>query len=500
MTGRGAGRPLALALFGGGLIATSFLDFSLGLLAWLAFAPILVAFHGADRSRQAFVVGLVAGLATNVPAFHWLVGTIHRFGGFPLSLAILFYVILSLYSSLQFGLFALGVRRLGHGPLALAAPILWIALEFLYPNLFPWRLASSQLEQWVLLQVGDVTGPFGLSFVMVWLGAGLALAYDRGLRAAVSPLAGVGLALLAIVAYGVLRGAAIERVMTSAPTVRVGIVQGNLSIAEKGNVQFLESNLAAYRTLSLAIADRSDVVIWPETVIGVPLPRDLASLPLGARAALGLRGPLISGALTFGGPPERPIFYNSIVLFSGDGRILGFSDKQILMPFGEYIPLAGLFPGLKQLSPQTGDFQAGRRIVPLDVPGAGRFAPLNCYEDLREAIARNAVGEDGAEILFAVANDAWFGRGAAPFQHEALALWRAIENRRTLIRVTNTGVTDVIEPTGRIALRFPIFEPRGDVAEVRKLGLTSVYTRVGPAFAWLVTLLAVIALVMKPRP
>lgn len=100
MTGRGAGRPLALALLGGGLIATSFLDFSLGLLAWLAFAPILVALHGADGSRQAFVVALVAGLAANVPAFYWLVGTIHRFGGFPLPLAILFYAILSLYSSL----------------------------------------------------------------------------------------------------------------------------------------------------------------------------------------------------------------------------------------------------------------------------------------------------------------------------------------------------------------------------------------------------------------
>jgi apolipoprotein N-acyltransferase len=181
-------------------------------------------------------------------------------------------------------------------------------------------------------------------------------------------------------------------------------------------------------------------------------------------------------------------------LFDAEGSVLGLSDKQILMPFGEYMPLGSIFPWLKRLSPQTGDFQAGTEAVPLEVPGVGRFAPLNCYEDVRAPVARYATRDGGAEILFAVANDGWFGDTMAPFQHEALAIWRAVENRRFLVRVTNTGVTDVVDPTGRVSLRMPVFQPAATVTEVRRLHLDSVYTRFGDWFAWLVTAAALASL------
>jgi apolipoprotein N-acyltransferase len=157
------------------------------------------------------------------------------------------------------------------------------------------------------------------------------------------------------------------------------------------------------------------------------------------------------------------------------------------MPFGEYMPFGSVLPWLKEVSPQTGDFRAGRKATPLDVPGVARFAPLNCYEDLRAPIARLATLEEGAQILFAVANDAWFGDTMAPFQHEALAVWRAVENRRFLVRVTNTGVTDVIDPAGRVTIRLPVFQPVSTVAEVRRLRIAAPYTRLGDSFAWLVT-------------
>jgi apolipoprotein N-acyltransferase len=137
--------------------------------------------------------------------------------------------------------------------------------------------------------------------------------------------------------------------------------------------------------------------------------------------------------------------------------------------------------------------------VPLEVPGVARFAPLNCYEDLRAPIARLATRDGAAEILFAVANDGWFGDTMAPFQHEALAIWRAIENRRFLVRVTNTGVTDVVDPAGRVLLRMPVFQPAATVTEVRRLHLGSVYTRFGDWFAWLVTAAALAALAISAR-
>jgi apolipoprotein N-acyltransferase len=161
------------------------------------------------------------------------------------------------------------------------------------------------------------------------------------------------------------------------------------------------------------------------------------------------------------------------------------------MPFGEYLPFATFFPSLRSLSPMTGDFEAGTEVRPLDVPGVGRLAPLNCYEDLLAPIARRAVAALDPEFLFAVANDAWFGDTVAPYQHEALALWRAVENRRFLVRVTNTGVTDVIDAAGRVVLRMPTFTEAATVAEVKGLaGTTTPYTRFGDVFGWSATILA----------
>ena len=181
---RGLASRSVLALVGGLAIAASFLDFSLWAVAWIAFVPILLALSGPLRFRHAVVLGLIAGLATNVPAFRWLVGTIHVFGGFPLWLSAVFYVGLSLFCSLEFVLLALALRWTGYGTAAIYPPLFWVTLEFFFPNLFPWRIANCQLRVPALLQIGDLTGPFGLSFVMVWMSSALASAIDGGVRAA----------------------------------------------------------------------------------------------------------------------------------------------------------------------------------------------------------------------------------------------------------------------------------------------------------------------------
>ncbi|HUE38791.1 MAG TPA: apolipoprotein N-acyltransferase [Candidatus Binatia bacterium] len=487
-------RSALLAILGGLATAASFLRFELWPLGWVAFTPILLSLDRPQTLRRSVGLGIVAGLATNVPAFWWLVHTIHVFGGFPLWLSAIFYLGLSLYSSLEFVLLALAVRVAGFGPVAVYPAIFWVMLEFLYPSLFPWRMANCQLRLPVLLQIGELTGPFGLSLCMVWTGAALAAVTQQGIRSARSALACAAIATAAVASYGLVRLPAMEQAIAAVPPIRVGIVQGNLTIEEKQDVRYLEGNLDTYKRLTIALSPPPDVVIWPESVITEPLPRTLRRLSDAGRELLGLRRPLFAGALTYEGDPKAPRFFNSIMLFDADGRVLGTSDKQILMPFGEYMPLGSVVPWLKQVSPQTGDFQAGTEAVPLDVPGVARFAPLNCYEDLRAPIARRAVGDGGGEILFAVANDGWFGDTIAPFQHEALALWRAVENRRYLVRVTNTGVSDVIDPMGRVLLRLPVFEAAATVAEIRPLRLASPYTRFGDWFAWLVTAAGLAAL------
>lgn len=487
-------RWLALPLLAGLLTAAPFLSFSLYPLAWVAFVPLLWSLAEARARRDVLRIGLVAGLATNLPAFHWLVYTIHVFGGFPYPIAIFFYACLSLYSACQLVLFALGMRVLGFGPLGLAAPVLWVTLEFLYPNLFPWRLANAQFHVPVLIQIGDLTGPFGLSFAIVWVNAGLVLAARR--PHSWKPLAAAGLATAAIAVYGAIRMPAIEEALAKAPVVRVGLVQGNVGIVEKSDAAYFEINHEKYRALSGPLQDEVDVVIWPETVSHDWIPASATVLPTEIDPLPDLRRHLVFGGLSYTREGDRVEKYNSAFLLGAGGRVLGRYDKRILLPFGEYLPGASLIPALASLSPQTGDFTPGDRITTLDVPGLLRIAPLICYEDVPASIAR-AMTVAGAEALLTMFNDAWFGHSVAPYQHEALALWRAIENRRYFVRVGNAGVTGVIDPLGRVVDRLGLFTEEVLVTEIRPLRIETFYTRYGDVFGWSVTLIAAIWLMVR---
>jgi apolipoprotein N-acyltransferase len=492
-----AWRALLPPVASGMLIAAPFLDFALFPLAWIAFVPLLWSLAGARTAPQAAWLGLAAGLATNVPAFHWLTYTIRVFGGFSYPVALFFYACLSVYSACQFVLFALGVRRIGFGPLGLAVPLLWVGLEFLYPNLFPWRLANSQFHAPVLIQIGDVTGPFGLSFVMLWVGAGIVLSLRRPRR--LRPLVLAGAAAAGVVVYGAWRMPIVQQAIAAAPPVRVGLIQGNIGIVEKGEVALFEVNVERYRELSRGLQEAVDVVVWPESVEQEWVPAAAELLAGDHHPFPGLRTHLLYGGLAFAfDGAGKTLKYNSAFLIDPRGRVLGRYDKQLLLPFGEFLPGASWFPQLAVLSPQTGDFTAGDRLVTLEVPGRVRVAPLICYEDVPSGIAR-MMTLVGAEALLTMFNDAWFGPTVAPYQHEALALWRAIENRRYFIRVGNAGVTGVVDPLGRVVARLGLFTEEVLVAEIRPLRLTTIYTRVGDLFAWLAVLATGVLLVRPTR-
>ena len=476
------------------LIAACFLRFQLWPLAWVAFVPLLWALARAPTRRDAIRVGFIAGLTTNLPAFYWLVYTINVFGGFSYPLAGFFYACLTLFTASEFVLFALAWQRSGPGPLALAAPLLWVSLEFLFPNLFPWRMANCQLHLPVLLQIGDVTGPFGLSFVMVWISAALA---EWIARRRFIPLVAAATATLAVVLYGMWRLPIVERATANAPTVRVALVQGNVGIKEKGDVRYFDVNLDTYQQLSEPQQDGVDLIVWPETVSQRWVPADASQLDEKDNPFDDLHTHLIFGGLTFRllGPHEAEEF-NSAFLIGPNGAVLGRYDKRILMPFGEYLPFASYLPFIKSLSPESGGFTPGTTVSVFDVAGKVKVGQLICYEDLLASMSRHAT-QAGAEVLLNILNDAWYGNTAGPYQHQALALWRAIENRRYLLRGSNSGVTSIIDATGRVVAEGGLFTAEVVSGTVPRLHLGTFYTRYGDVFAWLVVVGAAALLARK---
>ena len=168
------------------------------------------------------------------------------------------------------------------------------------------------------------------------------------------------------------------------------------------------------------------------------------------------------------------------------------------MPFGEYLPFSSWFPALKDISPMTGSYTAGQRVAVFDVPGKARVGQLICYEDLLANMVRDTT-RGGAEVLATILNDAWYGDTAAPHQHQALALWRTVENRRYLLRGSNSGATSIIDPAGRVVAEAGVFREEVVTGTVHALNIKTMYTRYGDVFAWATALAAAVLLLRGRR-
>lgn len=496
-------------------LGASFVDFRLFVVPWLALAPLLAIVDGA-RPGRALRLGWLAGTTGIGLAFAWLIYAFRVFGGFATPVATLLYLPVVAWMGLELGLFTALVAWLGPLRFSLAAPLAFTAVEFLFPSLFPWRLAHSQYRVPALLQSGELAGPALLGFTMVWVNTAV-LAVARTLvtrrdAAAQStdttaptphaPGAAIALPLLlgaGLVAFGVWRVATVRAERARAPLLRVGIVQGNISVEHKGDRSFFARNLDAYRDASRAIAGDVDLLIWPETVFQHRIAAERTRLDGDDDPFPGAPRPLLFGGLAIvRGDAGVARVYNSAFLRAPDGRLLGRYDKRVLVPFGEYMPLGDRIPRLRELSPATSNFTAGTDSGVLGLGALARIGALICYEDVIPAPSRAAVAQ-GATLLVNLTNDAWYGESAEPIQHQALAIWRAVETRRDLVRATNTGLTSVITGSGEVLDELPIFTRNTVVTNVRLLSGTTVYAAVGDVFAWSVVAVVAGAAVWRRR-
>lgn len=487
---------LQLPLLSAALIAAPFLWPLLFPLTWFALVPFLTALEDARDWRRALAAGALTGAATIALGFHWLVYTIHVFGGVNYVLAALTFLLFVAWSALPFVVFAGLVRLCGLGPLGLYPPAFWVAVEFWFPNLFPWYLATSQTLFSALNQSADLVGHYGTTFVLLWCGTALyrLLRARRGagaMRPAAWSAAAACTVLAAALVYGPVRTAQVDEQAAAARTLDVAVVQGNITIERKGKAAFLKVNQETYRDLSSG-SSGADLVIWPESAVEKSLPDRTRQVPRGLFPA---RHPhMIVGAITYRRQAgDRTRKYNSALALDPAGNVLGRYHKRVLLAFGEYIPLEWLLGDFPGMPPIGAGFTPGEVEDAFALPHGARVAPLICYEDLMPELSRRFVRNERANLLVNLTNDAWYGRTVAPWQHARLARWRAIETRRTLLRATNTGVTTVIDPAGRMAAPLPLFTEGVLTATVPLMEMETVYVRYGDWFAWLMTLVTAAA-------
>ena len=244
------------------------------------------------------------------------------------------------------------------------------------------------------------------------------------------------------------------------------------------------------------LPDRPALVVWSENAISFLLEPN-ARFGGAIASLLGPDGPL----LLVGGPrfaqrqPGRADFFNSAYLLGSDGAALGTYDKRRLVPFSEYAPFPNV-PVLGWRFDAPGDYTPGREPTVFQEPVP--FGVLICFEAIYPDLARD-LAANGAEVLLNLSNDAWFGTSAGLEQHFAIAVFRAVEQRRALGRATNTGVTALVGPSGRVLARFPARERGAWTVEApRRHGLTA-YARIGDVFAWLTALVAMAGVAASAR-
>ncbi|MCZ6555771.1 MAG: apolipoprotein N-acyltransferase, partial [Candidatus Dadabacteria bacterium] len=154
-----------------------------------------------------------------------------------------------------------------------------------------------------------------------------------------------------------------------------------------------------------------------------------------------------------------------------------------LILFGEYLPFAKYIPAIKNISPASGDFTPGDKLDLFEIKEKGaRIAPIICYEDIIPSFSRQFVNK-GANLIVNITNDAWFGKTIAPYQHLFISIPRAVETRKYLLRSTNTGISAIIDPVGRVVDRTDNFVQTNLEGEVSLMnGGKTLYTRIGDLF------------------
>jgi apolipoprotein N-acyltransferase len=482
---------ILLSAVSGILLIFSFPNLDFGFFAWFALVPLFYAVEGKNL-LGALVLGLVTGFISFLGILYWIIVAVHTYGNVPLILSGLILLLLIAYLSLYVGTFTFLTRFLQNHfgfQIIILSPLLWVGLEYLrsfFLTGFPWAiLGYSQHLNLPFIQSADILGAYGLSFALVLVNVTLYLII-RQWPTKSFPYRAVTVTviiLLGFFVYGHVRIAAVERQAARQPSLKIGLVQGNIDQSMKWDESFRRETMAIYERLTLKVGqEKPDLILWPETATPFFFQDAKEYQPLVLDIPVNTKAFLLFGTPSYKIEKGKANHYNSAYLASPSGQIIGKYDKIHLVPFGEYVPLSDLLSFIGSLGEGIGDFKSGQEVFNFSLP-QGKFGVLICFEIIFPELCRRFV-KQGAEFLVTITNDAWFGKTSAPYQHFSIAAFRAVENRVFVARAANTGITGLIGPTGKILKQGAIFKEETMTGTIPLMKEKTFYTQYGDVFAW----------------
>jgi apolipoprotein N-acyltransferase len=495
-------RFVAATALSGVLYGLCFPVASLQPLAWIALVPFLLALRHA-RLSEALFLGWLWTIVAAYTLGDWFARSVATYYEQPMLVGVAFFMGVSSFMAAPFFMaFAACYRSLAQrrSPiLPWLAAAAWVAAELARARLLggnPWGLFGySQMGLDRLVQIADVTGVYGVSFILVIVNAALVEARVADPAGRAKSLGGLALACVlavGVLSYGTWRLGR-PAVPTDAHTVRVAMVQGNLDLGSQWREDFYGENLDVYLRLTAQAvrAQQPDIVFWPESALTFFLETEpayrhaIASVLMKKGVELVVGGPRVEAH-------SVPVYYNSVFLLAPDGVIRATYDKQRLVPFAEYFPFAAM-DFLRRRFARVREFTPGAPRPPLPTR-AGPAGVTICNEAMFPEVAAERVRE-GALYFVDPANDTWLTPKFSSQQFDIVRL-RTVEQRRYLVRASTSGPSAIVDPFGRVTVRTEFLTRAAIGGTIALSDQITVYNRVGDLFAVVCTLAALAAWVL----
>ncbi len=493
-----------LPVISGILLTLSFPTFDYYPLAWVAFVPLMISLW-AKWPKQVFSSGYVFGLTYFFGTLYWIYHSINHFGGVPfvasLAVVILLCLYLGLYPAVFSFLFIKMIKKT-RLPALLVAPVLWVVLEFIRSYAlagFPWSsVGYSQYTFLHMIQVADITGIYGISFLVLMVNGALADIFLLKKRVQLMPLfpvsfTAVGLSVVFVIitvslGYGHWRLGQ----QRNGNTFKASVIQGNIEQDKKWEPAFQNEVLETYFTLSRKAAETSpQMIVWPETAVPFMFGYDRTNTEKLVGFQQGLGTDLLFGSVRVEEQSRgKTLLTNSAILLDKEGKNVYEYDKIHLVPFGEYVPLRSILFFIDKLVVGIGDYVPGEEYERAETD-FGSFGTLICYEIIFPGLVRKFF-TGGGDFIVTITNDAWFGSTAGPYQHFSMAVFRAIENRKPVIRAANTGISGFIDSNGRVLASTPLFQRLILSKEVKTDRTLTFYTKYGDMFSYLCIVISIV--------
>ncbi len=498
-----------LPAFSGLVLALSFPKPDMHALAWVGLVPFLISVRHPKVSAK--MAGFIMGLTFFFSTQYWIYHSINHFGNVPFILSILIVLVLCAYQSLYTSLFGVLVQstyRETRLPLNLVIATLWVGCEHLRGIVltgFPWSLLGyTQYKVLPLIQIADITSVYGVSFLVVYSNALIAEIIVKVFRINEEPAAHNGSTLNlfmhttmfvvivgCILWYGTI---SIKNTYRGAP-ITISIIQGNVEQNMKWDEKFRDYNFDKYETLSAQVKkDAPQLIVWPESALPFLFMSDEKYTTRLLEFQKTLDAYLLFGSdLVRDYRNNKFTLTNSAVLLSPTGKTIYTYDKIKLVPFGEYVPLKGVLSFVDKFVVGIGEFDKGKRLNIAQTP-VGTFATHICYEIIFPELVREFY-KYGGDFIVTITNDAWFGQTSGPYQHFVMAVFRAVENRKPLVRAANTGISGFIDSTGQVLSKTELFKTATLTSTISKNPTMTFYTVFGNVFVALCNMLNLLILI-----